>query len=304
MLLAQLEAFLAVARSGNVTRAAEELFLTQPAMSARLQALERELGEQLLVRDRRGARLTDLGRAYLPYATSVLRAAADGRRHLEALRRGTAGELVIGGAPAVSTYVLPAVLRRFRAAYPEVRVSVRTGHSEEILALVLGGAVQVGLVRILEHPEVEATPIYEDELVLVTHPQHGFARRGTIRLREIANEQLVLFDRTSSYHELTSALFREAGVVPRSVLELDNVEAAKKMVEARLGVSLLPRIALEAELADRRLREVRVRDMTPVRRPVVALRRRDFGPPAPALAAFLAGLRALPASLVGRRRPR
>jgi len=302
MLFAHLEAFVAVARTGNITRAAEGLFLTQPALSARLQSLEREVGEQLFVRDRRGARLTDLGQAYLPHALRALQAAEDGQRHLEALRRGSEGELVIGGAPAVSTYVLPAVLKRFRSEYPGISISVRTGHSEEVLALVISRAVQVGLVRALEHPDVESIPIYEDELVLVTHPAHAFARRGAVRLREIAGEQLILFDRTSSYHGLTSALFREAGVVPRSLLELDNVEAAKKMVEAGLGVALLPRIALEAELAGRRLREVRVRDVAPVRRPVVALRARDAGPPAPAVAAFLAGLRTLPPSLVGRRR--
>ena len=302
MLFAHLQAFAAVARTGNITRAAEQLFLTQPALTARLQALEREVGEQLFVRDRRGTRLTELGRAYLPHAQRALQAAEDGQRHLEALRRGSEGELVIGGAPAVSTYVLPAVLKQFRSAYPGIRISVRTGHSEEVLALVLSRAVQIGLVRALDHPDVSAIPIYEDELVLVVDPAHAFARRDAIRLREIAAEQLILFDRTSSYHGLTSALFREAGVVPRSLLELDNVEAAKKMVEAGLGVALLPRIALEAELAGRRLREVRVRDVAPVRRPVVALRARDAGPPAPAVAAFLAGLRELPSSLVGRRR--
>lgn len=304
MLFAHLEAFAAVARTGNITRAAGQLFLTQPALSARLQALEREVGEQLFVRDRRGTRLTELGQAYLPHAVRALQAAADGQRHLEELRRGSAGELVIGGAPAVSTYVLPTVLKRFRSQHPNVRISVRTGHSEEILALVLGGGVQVGLVRALEHPEVESVPFYEDELVLVTHPAHAFARRGVVLIGEIAAEQLVLFDRTSSYHELTRALFREAGVVPRSLLELDNVEAAKKMVEAGLGVALLPRIALEAELAARRLREVRVRDVAPVRRPVVAIRRRDAGPPSPAVAAFLAEVRALPAVRPGRGAPR
>lgn len=300
MLFAHLEAFVAVARTGNITRAAAQLFLTQPALSARLQSLEREVGEQLFVRDRRGARLTDLGRAYLPHAQRALQAAEDGQRHLEALRRGSEGDLVIGGAPAVSTYVLPAALKRFRSAYPGIRISVRTGHSEEVLALVLSRVVQIGLVRALEHPEVSSIPIYEDELVLVVHPAHAFARPATIRLREIADEQLILFDRTSSYHGLTSALFRDAGVVPRSLLELDNVEAAKKMVEAGLGVALLPRIALEAELAGRRLREVRVRDVAPVRRPVVALRRRDGGPPSPAVAAFIDELGALPVVRPGR----
>ena len=105
------------------------------------------------------------------------------------------------------------------------------------------------------------------------------------------SERLILFDRTSSYHELTSALFREAGVVPVSVMELDNVEAAKKMVQLGLGVALLPRMALAAELRSRSLRPVRLIGAQPARRPIVALRRKDAGAPIGPVAGFLETLR-------------
>ncbi|HEU5287376.1 MAG TPA: LysR family transcriptional regulator substrate-binding protein, partial [Candidatus Limnocylindria bacterium] len=97
----------------------------------------------------------------------------------------------------------------------------------------------------------------------------------------------VLFDRTSSYHELTSSLFRQAGVVPASTLELDNVEAAKKMVQQGLGVALLPRLALQSELKARSLRTVKITGAPPVRRPIVALRRKDAGEALGHVAAFL-----------------
>src|SRR5207237_8147440 len=107
------------------------------------------------------------------------------------------------------------------------RVELRPGHTEEVLEMFLRGEAHVGLGRPIRHPDVELIPVMDDEMLLVVSARHPFARRGKVSLRELAGERLVLFDRTSSYHELTSSLFRQAGVVPASTLELDNVEAAK-----------------------------------------------------------------------------
>src|SRR5919109_834421 len=287
MLLAQITAFVEVARRKSVSRAAEALFVTQPALTARIQGLERELGARLFVRTSRGMKLTEAGEAFLPYAVRALGALADGRMQVNALERGGAGRLAIGAAPAVGTYVLPALLKRFALSHPRVGVSVRTGHSEEVLDLVLGEEVDVGLVRALQHRDITSTPLYEDRLILVVEPGHPFASSGRIRLDEIAGEQLILFDRTSSYHELTSALFRTAGVAPQGVMELDNIDAAKKMIEQGFGVALLPHTSVTDELDAGRLAEVKIRDAQPVRRQIVAVRRRDAGPPMGPVAAFL-----------------
>ena len=117
--------------------------------------------------------------------------------------------------------------------------------------------------------------------------------RTGIRLEEIAREQLVLFDRTSSYTELTNALFRGAGVQPESVMELDNIDAAKKMVQEGFGVALLPQSAVAGELEAGILSRVEVEDAEPVRRQIVAVRRRDGGAPTGAVQAFMATLREL-----------
>lgn len=287
MLLTQLEAFVETARRGTLSRAAQALFVTQPALTARIKGLERELGETLFVRTGRGVRLTEAGRAFLPYAQRALVAVADGRRLLAEVSRGGAGQLAVGTAPAVGTYVLPAVLQRFRAAYPNVQLSVRTGHSEEILELVLREEVEIGLVRSLRHAEIESIPLYEDELVLVANVEHPFAALREIGVEAMTREQLILFDRTSSYHDLTSSFFREAGVVPRGVMEVDNIDATKKMVRQGLGVALLPYTAVSEELSSGELAAVQIVDAEPVRRRIVAIRRRDAGPPSGHVAALL-----------------
>lgn len=287
MTMDQLQAFVEVSQRGSLSRAAEALFVTQPTLTARIKGLERELRSTLFIRSGRGMRLTDAGRSFLPYAERSLGAAAAGRRLLDELARGETGQLALGAAPAVSTYVLPRILMRFRRTNPRVQLAVRTGHSEEVLDLVLQEQVQIGLGRSLRHPQVNAIPLYEDELVLVVEPGHPFARAETLGTEQISDVQLILFDRSSSYHRLTNEFFRGAGAVPRGVMELDNIDAAKKMVEQGLGVALLPHTAVAGELEAGVLRAVTLADAPQLKREIVIFRRRDAGPPSPSLEAFL-----------------
>jgi DNA-binding transcriptional LysR family regulator len=296
-MLPQIEAFLEVARRQNLSRAAEALFVSQPTLTARLQSLESSLGEQLFIRNRRGMRLTEAGETFLPFAEHAMRALADGRERLGELRRGVAGRLVLGAPPTVSTYTLPDLLARFSAAHPKVRLAVKTGTSEEILEMVLHDQVQLGIIRSLAHQEIESVPLYTDALVLIAGPGHRLAgprTGGQARLADLAGEVLVLFGRSSSYLEFTTATFRQAGVLTGSVLELDNIEAAKKMVERGLGVSFVPASTVAAELAAGTLTRIELVDAAPVRREIVAVRRIDAGRPSGATAVFLEMLAELP----------
>jgi DNA-binding transcriptional LysR family regulator len=276
VLIAQLEAFLAVAEQRSVSRAARLLYLTQPALSARLRNLERDLGTDLFDRTPKGVRLTPAGHAFRPFAHRVLQTVAEGRRVLTELVSGDGGgRLVLGAAPAASTYLLPALVRRFQDAYPDVQIIVLTGHSEEVLEMVLRERVQLGLVRELGHPDVVTVPISVDDVVLVVRPDHAFAGREAIGVEELHGARLIMFDRTTSYHELTTPFFRETGVVPKALMEVDNVEAAKKLVQQGLGAALLPRSAVAEELAATSLVEVAITGAPPVRRTIAAIRRRE-----------------------------
>ena len=291
MLLVHVEGFLEVARLGSVSRAAERLYVTQPTLTARLHALERDIGAELFIRTRSGMRLTDAGRAFLPYAERAVRALREGRRAIDETNLGLAGQLVLAAAPAASTYLLPAVLEKFVTRHPRVEISVRTGHSEEVLEMVLKDQVQLGIGRALRHPDVELIPFREEELVLVVAASHTFAHQGMASLHEVAEEQLIMFDRGSSYYEITQSAFLAAGVPMRGLMELDNIEAAKKMVERGLGVALLPDAAIDRELAAGVLRRVELTGAPSMRRKIVAMRRRDAGEPIGLVAAFLELLR-------------
>ena len=285
--LMQVEGFLEVARRGSVSRAAEALFITQPTLTARLKALERDLGTPLFLRTSQGMRLTDAGRAWVPFAERAMRALVDGREALQQVMTASAGHLMLAAAPAVSTYVLPDLLERFVAAHPRVEVSVRTGHSEDVVELVVRDEVQIGLGRAIRHPDLELRPFHTEDLVLVCSPDHPFTKRPSVAMAEVAGQKLIMFDRTSSYYEITQGAFLSAGVSLRGMMELDSIEAAKKMVERGLGVALLPGTAVARELAGKTLCVVKLSDAPPMQNTIVAFRRRDAGKPEGIVAAFL-----------------
>ncbi len=287
MLIAQVEGFLEVARQRHLTRAADALHVTQPALTARIRQLEEELGASLFERSHRGMRLTDAGRAFLPHAERAVDALAAGRDLVGEHARGATGQLTIGTAPAVGAYVLPGLLTRFVRRFPDIRLIVRTGHSEEIVEHVDRGELDIGLIRELHHPGVTVRTLYEDELILVVPTRHEFARLGPVGVERLADATLILFDRTSSYYELTNAIFRTAGVAPRGIIELDNIEAAKHMVRNGLGVALLPLTAIAGDVARGELRAVPLVGVSPTRRRIVAVRRPSSGPVPLPLRSFL-----------------
>jgi DNA-binding transcriptional LysR family regulator len=140
--------------------------------------------------------------------------------------------------------------------------------------MLLSDEVQVGLVRSLVHPDVETIDLYEDEVILTTNPQHPFAQSGRATIEEVAAQPVILFDRGSSYYGLIHSLFRQAGVVPTVAMELDSMEATKRMVEEGLGIALLPRVCLERDLALGDLVEVTISDAPPVSRQIALIYRR------------------------------
>lgn len=287
MLLEQIEGFVEVAERGNLSRAAEALVLHQPTLTARLQALERELGQTLFVRTPRGMRLSDAGRAFLPFARRALRSLQEGRRSVDDVRSASAGRVVLGAAPAVSTYALPDLLERFTADHPRVEIAVRTGHSEDVLEMVLRDDVQLGMMRAIAHRDIETWPFYDEDLVLVASPGHPLASKRSAKTADLGDEHIILFDQTSSWYDMTQSLFVRAGVTPRGLMELDNIEAAKHMVERQLGIAFLPRAAVKRELASRELRLVKLADAPRLSHTIVVARRRDLGPPSGPVAALL-----------------
>jgi DNA-binding transcriptional LysR family regulator len=274
----QLEAFIEVARLGNVTLAGETLFLTQPGVSARLNRLEQSLGMQLLVRDHRGARLTGAGVAFLPYAERVVNILRDGRAAMEKSLSQSPAPLVIAATSGLSTYVLPKVIKQFLAQVPGAGLEVRIAASEDVWELVLKGQVEFGLGGSLLHPDLDCLPLYEEELVLCCHYRHRLASEHTVDMVELQTEVLCLFTRSQSYSPFLEAMIEEVGTGPQAVLDIDNSHIGRRFLEDVGGIGLLPRIAVQDDLNSGVMHELVIRGLRPMRRPMAVIRQKDRQP--------------------------
>jgi DNA-binding transcriptional LysR family regulator len=276
MEIAQVEAFLAVGTFGGFRRAAEALRLSQPAVSARIKALEHSLGVRLFERGRSGLAPSPAGRLLRPYAEQVMQAVALARQAVHDLGPAHGGgALRIAAALSICTYLLPDVLKRFHTARPNVTITVRSGHSKEVLEMVLRGDVEIGLARSLHHTEVETLSLRDDPLILVGPGRAWPPKARRLHLADVADRPLVFFDRGSSDWTLSHGLFRRAGLVPNVVMEVETIEAAKKMVERGIGLAFLPHIAVTREIERRTFAALEIVDADPLSRSLDVIHRRQ-----------------------------
>ena len=262
----QLETFIAVATFGGFHRAAETLRLSQPAVSARIKALEESLGSTLFARSRNTLTLSDAGRILRPFAEQLLKTASQARQAVHELKPASGGPLQIAAALSISVYFLPDVLKRFQRAHPKVIVAIRPGHSKEVLEMVLNEEAEIGLARSLQHPMIETISLRDDPLLLVTHPTQGPTRARDAKLEQVAEWPLIFYERGSSDWMLTHSLFRRAGLVPNVAFEVDTIETTKRMVERGLGVAFLPQLAVGREIRLRKLAMIKLLDAEPLGR--------------------------------------
>jgi DNA-binding transcriptional LysR family regulator len=252
--LHQLSVFRAVARHQSFTRAAEELFISQPAVSAHVRELERHYGIELFEPAGRGVRLTEAGRLLEEYADRLLGLVEEAHRAMDELKGLERGHLSVGASSIPGAYFLPAELARFKERYPHVIVEVRMADTHEVLGMVHRGEVEIAVVgELQEQAGLRRRPYRSDELILVVPPRHRWAREGLRDLAELAQEPLILREHGSSTRENAEALLREQGITPSVLLEWRSAEAIKKGVEAGLGVSIMSAYAVALELESGRL---------------------------------------------------
>lgn len=298
----QMETFLAVLTYGGFHRAAEALRVSQPAVTGRIQALEDSLGTKLFVRARSNLSLSPAGKALRPHAEQLLRTVALARQAVREIQPSAGGALRIAASLSVCTYFLPDVMKDFQKANPKVMVSLRSGNSLQVLKMVLDGDADLGFARSLNHPEVETTTLRDDPLILVGHPAHPAAQKRRVRLDEVEALPLIFYDMGSSDWTLSQGLFRRAGLLPTVVLEVETIEAAKRMVERKLGLSFLPQIAVTHELRRRKLVAIEIVDAESLHRnlDVVSPRHRPLTRDAQAFLGLLRTAAAVPTAVVNK----
>ncbi len=248
MELTPLRYFREIAQAGHMTRAAESLGVSQPALSAVVRKLEAEVGAELLHRGGRGVALTEAGRLFLSFAEEAIRsadAAVKGVRELVGLERGS---IRVGGGATAITYLLPPVISAVRKAHPGLRFYIREAGSSAVAAAVLSGELDLGIVTLpIRSPgsgDLLSIPLVEDELRLIVPPRHRLSPKRAFRWADLAGESLVAFEAGTAVREVIDGAMNAAGVSMATVMELRSIESIKRMVGAGIGVGFVSRFAL------------------------------------------------------------
>jgi DNA-binding transcriptional LysR family regulator len=283
--------FVALAEELHYTRAAERLYVAQPALTKRIQQLELLLGTALFARTRRSVRLTPAGELLLPHARRVVQASVDFGNAARRVRDGEVGRLRIGFSPSAPHQVLPSLMRVFRRRHPGIECVLTELPSDTQVEQLLGGDIDLGILRppATIPARLTCTTFFEEPFVVVVPRDHRLAMRRTIPLGELANEPFVLISRriVAAVHDRILGACAAAGFNPRSIREATHVHAVVSLVAAGCGVSVLPRSAAQVGV-----REVVCR---PLGRPpiltVMAVAHLTHGAPASALALAEAAVR-------------
>ena len=276
MELHQLQAFEAVVAHRSFTRAAEALHLTQPAVTRQIAALEAELRTRLFERLVRSVQMTAAGEVLHRYAQAIVRLAQEAQHAVADIHAGAAGRLAVGASSTLATYVLPPLLRRFRGAHPAIEISIHTGASAQVLEMVRANEADVGLVTGDVHDRVlAATALADYETCVVVPPAHPLAARRSVSAAELAGSPLILMEAGTNLRTYVDRLLSAAGVEEQVAMELDSVEAIKRMIEADLGISLLPEVSVRAEVASGRLHALTLADVPRAHRRIALVHRRD-----------------------------
>ncbi len=262
--LTQLTAFLAVARTGSVTAAAEQLVVTQPSVSAAVTALSNELGVPLTEKVGRSIGLTAAGEAFVPYAADVLGLLEQGRRAAAEAVDPAATQLRIAAVTTAAEYIVPPLLQAFAAAYPEIGLTLEVGNRERVLQYVRDHVADVAIGGSPPGDgRLAGKPFFRNEIVLIVSPDDDLARRGSVTWNDLAERTWLLREEGSGTRTLVEDLLAQHQLQPKT-LTLGSNGAIKHAVRMGLGVSLQSRLAVDLELESGMLAAPRLRGL-PVR---------------------------------------
>jgi DNA-binding transcriptional LysR family regulator len=252
----RLEVFCKVVELQSFTKAADASFLTQPTVSEHIRMLEEMAGERLLDRFGREVMPTAAGKILYKYARQMIQLRNEALQALDRYKGVLSGHLTIGASTIPGTYVLPVLIGSFKAAFPNIQITLKISSSGQIAEKILDGTLEAGLIGAKwADRRIVLEEAFADELVLAVPPQHRWASRSSVALEELAGEPFILRERGSGTRIVTFQAFEGAGFDPsrlKPVAEMGSTEAIRQGIKAGIGVSVLSAQAV-AEDVERKM---------------------------------------------------
>lgn len=267
MEFSQLQALVTIAKLRSFARAAEEMARTQPALSIAIKKLEDEIGIPLFERFRRDVGLTDAGKILVDLAQEMLNLRKEAVGAIGELRQLHQGKVAIGANESTNLYLLPKIILGYREQYPKIKIEVYRSSSIQLPQEIKERNLDFGIISFDPvDRELASFPILEDELVLITRPDHRFARKRKVIIQDLGTETFVAHNVTSPSRDHVLQAFRKAGVRLNIGIELSSIETIKQFVEMKMGIAFLPRLCIEKELVEKRLISVQIQDFQHTRK--------------------------------------
>jgi LysR family transcriptional regulator, hydrogen peroxide-inducible genes activator len=288
MELHQLRYFVAVAQTGNFSRAAEQCFVSQPSLSQQVRKLETGLGQNLFNRLGRRAVLTDAGRLLLERALAILSAVDDTKHRLKDFDHLQGGRLVVGAIPTIAPYVLPGALRGFLKRHPHVEVTVHEDLTQHVVQATAAGELDLALVALpITDERLTVEPLFSEPLLLALPPRHRLTRQRKITMEDVRPERFILLNEMHCLGGQVLSFCRDQAC-QRIACWSSQLATVQTLIAMGQGVSLLPAMAQQAE-GSLRLTYRKLSDECPVRTVAAIWHRQRYH----SLAAerFLVGLR-------------
>ncbi len=260
---AALQAFLAVAETGSFSRAAERVYLTQPAISKRIAALEHNLGARLFDRIGRRVQLTESGRALLERSRAILNELEDAKRSLANLSGRIGGSLSLATSHHIGLHRIPPALKQFRARYPEVQLDLRFMDSEQACHAVLRGDLELAIVTLppAPIPPLKCERVWDDPLDVVVAANHPLARRRAVPAQALLEHPAILPGAGTYTREIILQALDAAGASVRVEMTTNYLEVLKMLASIGLGWTALPRTMIDGDLE-----VVQIKNMKTIRR--------------------------------------
>lgn len=248
----QLRQFLKVAERKNFTRAAEDLLISQPALSRSIARLEEELGQPLFERQTRSVELTDAGRSLLSRAERILALVDDAKA--EIADDGETGTIRVGAIPTVAPYCLPRALQGFAAEHPRASVLVTEEVTERLLEKCRQGQVDVALLALpISTPHLQVERLFDEELLLVMPPGHPLAEKKRIAIEDLQGYPFVLLDEAHCLTDSVVSFCRRKSFQPLAVERTSQLATVQELVSLGHGISLVPEMARAVDSSNRRV---------------------------------------------------
>jgi DNA-binding transcriptional LysR family regulator len=247
----RLQVFHAVAKQSSFTKAAETLFMTQPAVTFQIKQLEEHFNTRLFDRGHGKISLTPAGDVVLEYAERILSLSAELDTRISELTGEVQGLLLIGASMTIAEFMLPRVLGEFKVAYPGVKARLTVANSETIEHGVAAHSLDIGLIEAPSHlPSLSTEECCEDELQVVCAPGHPLAKLKAVTPKQLLQHAYISREPGSGTREVTDSYFRDAGFAPddlTSVMELGSPDAIKGVVETGLGFAIMSKVIVAKE---------------------------------------------------------